>query len=316
MKAVIIMVASMIWLSLAVISVLSNLTVFAKGGSGDQTDTKPLFVPTATKPGACLEKTVDPEWRPYGGGLPGYVYTTRVKNPDGTWGCPADLGYFDTGCTNAHGRDVEKLQCRKIARNSPGLWKSPEYGGGGGGGMKTHMCGPGEIVSHVVGFYGQNNNSNTNAFTAFCKKPGEEKVMPIMNEVTCGKRNYPDASQGIADFLQSLFAVINIDFLNVYQKSFGRSVYKDEFASSERGFDSWEVKVKDNEVQGLRLRSRDQTQMVAGGKDPNARYAVHTGECPPGKVLVGFRASCGDRVDRIQMLCDAENHTHSRTLST
>lgn len=310
MKPFVLMIASLVWACLALVSVFFNTVVFSGGLSMSQKDTPPVMIPTSTKPGACLEKMVDPEWRPFGGKFPGYVYTTRVKDASGRLSCPK--GYFDTGCHATHGSKVANLQCRKIVINSPGLWKSPEYGGYGGGGMKEYRCGPGEIVSHVVGFYGQNNDSNTNAFTAFCKKPGEERINPIMKKPTCGKRNKPDASQGFADFFSSLFALVNLDVLNVYQRDFGRKLYKNEFAGSERGFTSWGVNVKDGEIHGLRLRSQDQTELRAGGGDPNSTYKTYTGECPDGKVLVGFRASCGDRVDRIQMLCDSDNHTNSK----
>lgn len=308
MKGMIFLIASLVWSCLVGVSILLGFTVFKKDVSSDD-----MFTATSTTPGACLEKMVDPEWRPYGGAFPDYSYTTRTKDPKtGKWVCPK--GYFDTGCSSKYGQSVASLQCRKIALNKPGLWKSPEYGGSGGSGMEEYRCGPGEIVSHVVGFYGQNKDSNTNAFTAFCKKPGEMSINPIMSKATCGKRDYPDAGEGLKDFAQSLFALINIDFLGVYKKDFGRKLYKHNFASTERGFTSWGVKVKDNEIHGLRLRSKDQTQLEAGGGDPNSTYKEYTGECPPGKVLIGFRASCGDRVDKIQMLCDAENHEHSRSL--
>jgi hypothetical protein len=310
MKPVVIMVASLIWVCLVSLSVMSNLTLFAKDPLPE--DQAPIMIPTSTTQGACLEKMKEPEWRPFGGPFPGYVYTTKTKNKDGTMTCPE--GYFTTGCTNNDG-DVAHLQCRKIAVPQPGIWSSPKYGGEGGGDLKTYRCGPGEIVSHVVGFYGQNNDSNTNAFTAFCKKPGEEKITPIMSNATCGKRNAPDASQGFADFFSSLMALLNFDFINLYQKSFGRKLYKNEFATSERGFDSWSVKVKDNEVHGLRLRSKDQTELVAGGQDPNSTYKEYTGRCPAGKSLIGFRARCGDRVDQIQMLCDVDTHTNARIRS-
>lgn len=310
MKPVMIMFASLIWMCLVGMSILLNTTVLARKATAE--DEAPIMIPTSKTQGACLEKMKDPEWRPFGGPFPGYVYTTKTKDGSGNWVCPK--GYFTTGCTTQDGSDVSQLQCRKIAVVKPGVWESPAYGGHGGGATKTYRCGPGEIVSHVVGFYGQNNDSNTNAFTAFCKKPGEEKITPIMNEVTCGKRNKPDASQGFADFFSSFISLINFDFLNIYQKSFGRTLYKNEFATSERGFNSWNVKVKDGEVHGLQLRSKDQTQLDVGGRDPNSRYKEYTGRCPPGKSIIGFRAKCGDRVDRIQMICDAESHTNTRTL--
>ena len=310
MKGMIFLIASLVWSCLVGVSILLGFTVFKKDVSSDD-----MFTSTSSTPGACLEKMVDPEWRPFGGPFPYYSYTTKKKDSkSGKWVCPE--GYFDTGCRPNHGSSVGKLQCRKIDLNSPGLWKSPQYGGAGGSGMTEYRCGPGEIVSHVVGFYGQNKDSNTNAFTAFCKKPGEEKIKPIMNKATCGKRNYPDASEGLADFFRSFASLINLDPFNIYSGAWGRKLYKFEFASSERGFDSWGVKVKDNEIHGLRLRSRDQTQLEAGGKDPNSTYKEYAGQCPSGKVLIGFRASCGNRVDRIQMICDAENHTNSRTLKT
>jgi hypothetical protein len=196
--------------------------------------------------------------------------------------------------------------------NKPGLWESPVYGSKGS--TTEYMCGPGEVVTHIVGFYGQNNDSNTNAFTAFCKPLGKENINPIMEKATCGKRDYPDIGQGFKDFWNSFLAIINIDFRYIYQRDFGRKVYKHNFASTERGFTSWTIKKKDNEIHGIRFRSKDQTELVAGGQDPNSTYKEYTGECPPGKVIVGFRAGCGDRVDRLQVLCDAETHTNKRSL--
>jgi len=304
------LVSSIIWGCLTSLILLLGFTVFRKDTPGPNDI---ILEATSKTPGACLEQTVNPEWRPFGGPLPYYAYTTRKKGTNGTWTCPE--GYFDTGCSSKYGSSVSNLQCRKPVSVSPGIWYSPEYGGSGGKGMTEYRCGPGEVVSHVVGFYGQNKDSNTNAFTAFCKRLGDEKIRPIMNKTTCGKRNYPSVSEGIADFLRSLTSLLILDPFNIYSGAWGRKLYKNEFASTERGFTSWGVKVKDGEIHGLRLRSIDQTEMEAGGRDPNARYTTYTGECPPGKAVIGFRASCGDRVDRIQMLCDSDKHDNARSYS-
>lgn len=307
MKGMATLVSSLVWGCLVAIIILLGFTVFKTKATGD------VFKPTSSTPGACLEQVVNPEWRPFGGPLPYYTYTTRKKGSNGKWTCPE--GYYDTGCSSRYGASVANLQCRKPVSVTPGIWMSPVYGGSGGKGMTEYRCGPGEIVSHVVGFYGQNNNSNTNAFTAFCKRLGDEKIRPIMDKTTCGKRDYPNASQIAKDFLLSLTSLLIIDPFHIYKGAWGRKLYNHTFASTERGFNSWGVNVKGGEIHGLRLRSMDQTEMTAGGGDRNAQYTTYTGECPPGKAVIGFRASCGDRVDRIQMICDSDKHDNTRSIN-
>lgn len=99
----------------------------------------------------------------------------------------------------------------------------------------------------------------------------------------------------------------------------GRSLWpKIAWTGAPAGYYKWNVRPKDNEIKGLNLYAIDgqRTGWIGGMGSENDRFGAYgprkkpptdnviTQRCPPGTIITGVTASCGDRVDGIQFTCD------------
>ena len=96
----------------------------------------------------------------------------------------------------------------------------------------------------------------------------------------------------------------------------GRKLWDYTYVGAPAGFYKWSVRPKDGEIKGLKVDAIDgQTTGWAGGNAGRVtgrfgpRRGVPSGKittatCPKGKIVTGLKASCSDRVDGIQFICD------------
>jgi len=96
----------------------------------------------------------------------------------------------------------------------------------------------------------------------------------------------------------------------------GRALWEYKYQSAPAGYYRWAVRPKDGEIQGLNMYglggeqlgwAGGNTRRIFGPKGPRTGEPTGTitkAQCPKGKIVTGIRASCGDRVDGIQFICN------------
>lgn len=232
---------------------------------------------------------------------PGWEYTRRVQNGK-KWQCPS--GFTDNGCTWADGSQYGELQCKR--KVSEGEWVSPDYGGPGGKPFDDR-CVKGHYVSGITLFHGER---DSNAIFAQCYDPQGVTQPYNLFKTSSGVQGKHDTPGGPADWAR----VIAGAGMGIFGGSTARKTHNYAMVTdSIQGFHRWEVKSKKsksgtrNEVQGMKLYSKDgrDTGWAGGSSKYDDILELHTGQCPPGKVITGIGGKAGDRLDSIKFYCDA-----------
>jgi hypothetical protein len=102
----------------------------------------------------------------------------------------------------------------------------------------------------------------------------------------------------------------------VLAPGYGRKLWDYKYKNDPAGYYRWAVRSKDGVIQGLNMYGLGGEELTwAGGnarrifgpKGPRSGEPTGTitkAQCPKGKIVTGIRASCGDRVDGIQFICN------------
>jgi hypothetical protein len=231
------------------------------------------------------------------------------------------------------------------AADDKGSYTSPVYGNLGNNPMKG-QCPKGSYLTDVMAFHGQ--GEHTNAIQGWCYDPKTQKVQRLFDAPTCGKRDRPKASNVFLDGLNAMMVAIGGVLAvipgfqafgatliaggaaslavqgagladaknNLLKGGYGRAVYDYNFLASPAGIYKWEVRPKDNEIQGLNMiglqgdelgwtgGNRSRTWGSKGPRRGDPTGTIHKGRCAPGKIVTAITANCGDRLDGIQFTCD------------